>query len=227
MKRHVEWLGRLAVVLVWGTSAAWALGGETSAESGDAEPGFVRIFNGQDLDGWDGDPKAWSVRDGAIWGETAKDAGRTWLVWRGGQPGDFELRLRFRFTRGNSGVQVRSKELDDKQWWVRGYQVEVAERGKMGLWHHSISPAKYRSHLATAGQKVRIHPDGSRTVVPAGDAEQIQAAFRENDWNDLTVVARGPKLVQIINGVEFAELIDEDRQHSARSGLVAPGSRLD
>jgi hypothetical protein len=192
--------------------AAWAV-------AADEETGFTRLFNGKDLTGWEGDPKVWSVQDGAIRCESPEEQTRNWLVWRGGTPGDFELRLRFRFTRGNSGVQVRSKEIE--KCMVRGYQVEVAAREKMGLWHHSISPSKHRSHLATAGQKVQIAEDGRKTVESIGAPERIQAAYRENDWNDLTVIADGPRLVQIINGTVFAELIDEEKEHSARSGVVA------
>ncbi len=36
-----------------------------------AQDGFAPLFNGKNLDGWDGDPKMWSVRDGMIVGATA------------------------------------------------------------------------------------------------------------------------------------------------------------
>jgi hypothetical protein len=53
------------------------------------------------------------------------------------------------------------------------------------------------------------------------EAEEVQAAYRPDGWNDLTVTARGPRLVQVINGVVFSDLTDEDAEHSARSGLIA------
>lgn len=183
------------------------------------ESGFVCLFNGKDLSGWEGDAKVWSVQDGAIRCESGKKQSRNWLVWRGGTLADFELRLRFRFISGNSGVQVRSKEVE--KCMVQGYQVEVAQREKMGLWHHSMSPAKHRRHLATVGQKVHIRKDGEKEVESIGDPEEIQAVYRENDWNDLTVIGKGPRLVQIINGTIFAELIDEEEPYSARSGVLA------
>ncbi|MFZ5832932.1 MAG: family 16 glycoside hydrolase [Planctomycetota bacterium] len=182
------------------------------------EAGFESIFSGQDLAGWEGDPKVWTVRDGAILCNSPKDGQRNWLVWRGGEPGDFELRLRFRYTSGNSGVQVRSTET--KKCWLCGYQVEVAERDVMGLWHHSIAPEKYRAELATAGQRAHIRADGSKEVEAFADPKEVQRAYRENDWNDLTVIVQGNRLVQIINGVVFAELIDEDQKFATRSGLI-------
>jgi hypothetical protein len=182
------------------------------------EPGFKSIFNGKTLEDWEGNAKAWTVKDGAIQSTGGKTK-RNWLMWRGGEPGDFELRLSFKYTAGNSGVQVRSKEID--KWQVRGYQVEVAPQSKMGLWHHSLSPEKYRSTLATAGQKTKFAKDGKKSIEQVDDAKKIQAAFKEGDWNELTIIAKGPLLIQKINGVVFAELTDEDEKYSTSKGLIA------
>lgn len=183
------------------------------------EPGFVSLFDGVTLEGWEGMDGAWEVKDGAIRCTGDAKGGKNWLIWRGGTLEDFELRLRFRFTSGNSGVQVRSADLGEFQ--VCGYQVEVAPRDKMGLWHHSLAPEAYRSHLAEAGEKAIIAADGKKVVQLAAAASEVQAYFKEGDWNELTVTARGAHLVQVINGVIFAELIDEDEKHARRSGVLA------
>lgn len=183
-----------------------------------AEPGFTSLFNGVDLTGWDGDKKAWTVRDGAIQSVGGKTK-KNWLIWRGGELRDFELRLRFKFTKGNSGVQVRSKEI--AKWQVRGYQVEIADATKIGLWHYSLSPEKYRSHLATAGQFVRIGTDGKKKTTQRAAPPKVQSVCRNDEWNELVVIAKGPRLVQKINDVVFAELVDEDAKYAARSGLLA------
>jgi len=93
------------------------------ADATETAEGFVSIFDGQTLDGWDGDPRLWSVRDGAIRGETTAENpadGNTVLVWRGGVLRDFVLKLRFRIANGTSGIQYRSKEFDT--WRKSGYQ---------------------------------------------------------------------------------------------------------
>ena len=182
------------------------------------EPGFTSLFNGKDLTGWEGDRKAWAVVDGAIQ-STGGPTKKNWLIWRDGELHDFELRLDFKFTKGNSGVQVRSKEID--KWQVRGYQVEIADATKMGLWHHSLAPEKYRSRLGTAGQLARIGPEGTKTFEQKNAPAKVQSACKDNQWNELVVRAVGARLVQKINGVVFAELIDEDAKHSSRSGLLA------
>ncbi len=49
------------------------------------ERGFKYIFNGKDLTNWDGDPKHWSVEDGALTGVadgTLKM--NSFIIWRGG-----------------------------------------------------------------------------------------------------------------------------------------------
>src|SRR5262245_30881193 len=84
----------------------------SSALAAELDPGFISLFNGKDLSGWDGNPKFWSVRDGVITGETTDDNktdGNTFLIWRDGTVDDFELRLSYRIVNGNSGIQYRSK----------------------------------------------------------------------------------------------------------------------
>ncbi|MEO6244651.1 MAG: DUF1080 domain-containing protein, partial [Opitutaceae bacterium] len=107
----------------------------TSLAQAAAPAGFKAIFNGKDLSGWDGRQSVWSVRDGAIVGQTTDEqalaSGNTFLVYTAGQPANFELRLTFRLTgqnpdnRANSGVQYRSKVLDAAAFVVGGYQADI------------------------------------------------------------------------------------------------------
>ena len=109
----------------------------TAASTAPAEPaepaGMQQLFDGKDLDGWDGDPRLLSVHDGVIHGETTPEnvaAGNTFLIWKRGDIGDFELRLSFRCNAtNNSGIQYCSKHITDEsaknKWVVRGYQHEI------------------------------------------------------------------------------------------------------
>ncbi|MBM3335342.1 DUF1080 domain-containing protein, partial [Candidatus Sumerlaeota bacterium] len=49
----------------------------------------------------------------------------------------------------------------------------------------------------------------------------IFAAYKERDWNDMVVIARGNQLIQKINGVVFSEIIDEQEGARATSGVLA------
>lgn len=189
----------------------------------DEEAGFVPLFNGSDLEGWDSKSGAWEVRDGEIWC-TGDSEGRNWLIWRGGQPADFFLRLEFRWDKGNSGVQVRSDDLGD--WQVFGYQVEIARREVMGLWHHSLIDKEHpkreaRFLMTTAGEKAVIGKDGTRSNTQLKAAAEVQAHYKEHEWNTMEIIAKGDQIVQNINGVHFATLIDNDAEMSRRKGFIA------
>jgi hypothetical protein len=202
----------------WRLFQAIILSASLSGLAAANENGFVQIFNGKDLTDWDGMPGAWGVRNGAIHTVGAK-MGKNWLIWRGGEVEDFELRLSFKFTSGNSGVQVRS--VDRGNWQVHGYQVEIAAIHLMGLWHESLWSDQERRSLATAGHNVRIAADGSRQVEVFGDPVKLQANVKADDWNELIVIGQGKRLIQLINGVVLAELVDEDQTRSRRSGVIA------
>ncbi len=137
--------------------------------------GMVSMFDGKTLEGWDGDPKLWSVKDGVIHGETTKETmpkGNTFLIWKGGEPGEFELRLSFRLdpdkttVEGNSGVQYRSKHITEgaaakNNWVMGGYQAEIANvPGKDGFLYNEQGPKeRHREdkgtplYLAMVGEK--------------------------------------------------------------------------
>jgi hypothetical protein len=81
------------------------------------EPGFESIFDGNTLSGWEGDPTYWRVDNGALIGEITPATvirSNTFIVWRGGRPRDFELKLEYRISReGNSGINYRSSIVMD------------------------------------------------------------------------------------------------------------------
>src|SRR5262245_38218583 len=72
--------------------------------------GFTQIFDGTSMKGWEGDPAFWRIENGELVGQsTAANpvTQNTFLIWRGGEPKDFELKLEFRIDSTNSGVQIR------------------------------------------------------------------------------------------------------------------------
>src|SRR5688572_25554492 len=74
-----------------------------------AQDGFVPLFNGKDLTGWDGEPGLWTVADGVIVGtsEVGRPATNSFLMWKGTAK-DFELRVTIRIVGdNNSGIQYR------------------------------------------------------------------------------------------------------------------------
>ena len=142
-------ISRICVVL---TLAAVLVSGSA------AEKGFRSLFNGRDLSGWKGNPDLWSVENGAITGKTQADpklTHNTFLVWQDGEVSDFELRLSYRIEKGNSGIQYRSKVLDQGDFGpiVGGYQADF-EAGT--TYSGILYEEKGRGILALRGEKVKI-----------------------------------------------------------------------
>ena len=105
-----------------------------------AEHGFVSIFDGKTLTGWGGtDMSYWSVEDGCLTGMSTDEHPSLhshWIVWQGGEVGDFEIRLRFKISGtkdANSGIQFRTMFNDDATH-ADGYQADlVRDPFYMGL----------------------------------------------------------------------------------------------
>ena len=182
----------------------------------------VSLFNGKDLEGWKGDPKIWSVKNGAITGTTTPEnriTHNTFLVWQGGDIDDFELRLKYRIVAGNSGIQYRSKLRVPEKWIVVGYQADFeAGNSYSGILYEEGG----RGILAQRGQKVVIRPDGQKdTLGSTGDSATIQADIKKEDWNEYIITARGNYLRHMINGHITIEVVDEQKEKRADSGILA------
>jgi uncharacterized protein (TIGR03067 family) len=194
-----------------------------------AESGFTSIFNGKDLTGWDGNPKLWSVQDGAIVGQTTKEnptKGNTFLIWKDGTPANFELRFSYKITPNNdkgfanSGVQYRSKVLDPANWVVGGYQADM----EAGPTYSGIlyEERMTRGIMAARGEKVVWDKDCKKQVTGSvGKSEEIQAAIKKDGWNDYVVIAQGNHLQHFINGLQTVDVTDECEAKAAKSGVLA------
>ncbi len=189
---------------------------------GREEDGFRPIFDGKTLAGWDGDPRFWRVVDGAITGKSsAENPGNrnTFIIWRGGEPADFELKLQYRVFNGNTGIQYRSFEMPDEKWSIGGYQADM-EAGD--TYSGILYGEHFRGILARRGEKTVIGDDSKPKVVGSvGDADEIQAKIKKEDWNDYHIVARGFHFVHRINGVVTCESTDEDKYHRRAKGVLA------
>ena len=184
------------------------------------DAGFVPIFNGTSLDGWEGKPEFWSVKDGVVVGQTTAEnptKGNTFLIWRQGTLDDFELSLEYRIAGGNSGIQYRSKDYGD--FVVGGYQADF-EIGK--TYSGILYEEKGRGILAQRGERVSIAADGMKTMgEPIGKTEDLQNVVKPGDWNNYRIVAKGPKLSHFINGQLMSEVVDQQEVKRAGEGILA------
>jgi hypothetical protein len=183
------------------------------------EQGFTPIFNGKDLSGWNGKPGWWTVEDGALTAEStpAKSCQEcNYLLWRGGQPADFELRADFKLSQGgNSGIQIRSEERPN--WDTFGYQADMTGDGSLVgfVYHHS------RGLIAGRGEKAVFNADGKSTVEKIGDPTELLKQFKPGDWNTYRVVCDGPDITLYVNDVLMCQITDHHPTQAAVRGLIA------
>jgi hypothetical protein len=185
------------------------------------ETGFESIFDGKTLKGWDGDPQFWRVERGAMVGETSttkQPKQNTFLIWRGGSPADFELRLEFRLTGFNSGIQFRSSEVPDIKWAMKGYQADMdGEQQYTG----QVYEERGRGFLAMRGQFTYIG-DGQKPAVvgSVGGSDELKTLIHGDGWNDLHLIVRGNTIEQVLNGRLMSMLIDDDKANRKMDGLI-------
>jgi hypothetical protein len=180
---------------------------------------FESLFNGKDLSGWAGKTEFWSVKDGAIFGETTKDKptkGNTFLVWQGGDVGDFVFKAKVRFAGNNSGVQYRSELVGKPEDFVaKGYQADLHPKPEFfGM----LYAEKWRGIVARRFQRVVVAADGKPKVV--GEVGDKNQKLVDNEWNELTIIAVGNRQIHQVNGVTTMDLTDNHRE-AKRKGILA------
>jgi hypothetical protein len=203
-----------------------------SANQPPAEPtGMQSIFNGKDLSGWDGDPRLWSVKDGAIHGETTAEnpaMGNTFIIWTKGQTKDFDLRLSFRCNAtNNSGIQYRSKHITDgnvkNKWVMRGYQHELRNETKFP----SVSGFIYdeggkRGRICLVGEKATWESDGKKLVSSdLIDQAAFEKLFKLDQWNDVVIIAEGNHIQHFLNGRLILDFTDNHPELALKEGMLA------
>ena len=184
-------------------------------------PGMQNIFDGKTLTGWDGDSRLWSVKDGAIRGETTskiKAPGNTFLIWKGGVLKDFELRITFRCNAtNNSGIQYRSKHITKgkvrNKWVVRGYQHEIRNQNELtsvsGFIYDEGGLAGRRGRMCLVGEKATWSAEKKKTVsAKLIDKPGFKKLFKLNDWNDVIIIARGNHIQHYLNGQLIMDCTD-------------------
>ena len=185
-------------------------------------PGFVSLFNGRDLRGWEGDSRIWSVRDGAITGETTTDirvSENEFLVWKD-EIEDFCLRLKFKLEGGNSGIYYHARRRPLRQVKGEALVGTQADLSADGRWTGVIMEYTLREVLAERGQKVLINTNGQSEVTgEAGDPRELLAVVKEGEWNHYTLVSRGGHVTLHINDTLMCELDDRDPKRLVRGWL--------
>ena len=213
--------------------------------------GWTSIFDGRTLAGWSGNPEVWSVASGAITAAstTERRVGSTHIIWTGGEPADFELKVDVKLEGDiHSGIAYRSfTDVKRAAAAAAGRQGAAAAGGRAALPPPRVpSDPKFtlygpgldydydrkmagnveergtmRREIAWRGGVVRAEAGKRpRLIGVIGDADALMALLKPDDWNQVHVIARGNQITHIINGQIMTVLFDEDPAFHRPAGLI-------
>ena len=192
--------------------------------------GFRSIFDGT-MKNWDGDAAYWKAEGDALVGTTTAEnplEENTFVIWRGGEPGDFELKVEYRMSATNSGIQFRSTHVPPGgqgrgavtgKWVLKGYQADIDFANQFtGM----VYEERGRGFLMQRGQAVEIGPDAVSRQIGSleRNADELKALIKPGEWNTVHLIARGNTIMNIVNGHVTAFIVDDDPKGRALQGLL-------
>lgn len=206
------------------------------ANSHSHNDGFVSIFDGKTLHGWEGNTDLWKVNNGILTGEETSVTSKllkanTFLIWRGGKPGDFDLKAEYRISKGgNSGIQYRSEKVEGLPYALKGYQFDIDGANQYTGQNYE---ERNRCIVAFRGQKVTLPPvtepvkelakgnvwSASIVTGSLGSSDSLKSLIHEG-WNTCEIIAKGNHLQHYINGVLMCDITDNDIANRKSSGLI-------
>jgi hypothetical protein len=208
----------------------------------DDHTGYTQIFDGQTLNGWDGDPNVWQVQDGAIVGfSTPEHPAHSFLSYKDLTAKDLDLKLEIKVEQGGgSGIQYRSSTgpwrarpqnnpnnptPTNPNWLMTGPQadfwfpVRPQSEQYTGQFYTEDDPLGI---IAWRGETVEMGPNEQPTLLGTiQDRRALGGYVKTNDWNQYMIVARGGTFVHIINGQVMAVLVDDNADDvNNKPGLI-------
>lgn len=196
------------------------------AAQGAVKDGFISIFDGKTLKGWEATPAktapAWTVKKGMIVGNG--DKGRGYLTYIPNKNvADLEMKFSYRFPgKGNSGVNIRAIVDKTRKRDFQSYHADLGHLGigknVMGAWDFH-TPGR-REHRCFRGDRLVIAEDDKPTITPIKNA-LTAADIRKGDWNHVHIIAKGNNFKLYINGKlssEFTEHLPQAKR--LKSGMI-------
>ena len=158
---------------------------------------WTPIFDGKSLGGWEKMPGGtWTVEDGVIVGRSVKAEKRHGLLLTRKRYRDFTVKLKFRISRGDSGLYFRVHKVPGPAN-AHGLQAQVSPR------------------FDTAG----LYELGGRKWVQRPDPEELKQHYRPGEWTEMVVSAHGRRIVVHLNGWKATEVRNDTGRAEGLLGL--------
>ncbi|WKN42112.1 3-keto-disaccharide hydrolase [Tunicatimonas pelagia] len=213
---------------------------EETSPPPELEEGFRSIFDGETLDGWEGDSTYWRVENGSLVGEITPETrveSNSFIIWQGGTPANFELKTEFRITEnGNSGINYRSERIDTIPYALRGYQADIdgknrytgqnyeekkrttlAYRGEQTTITSQENPAEPGSLRANVKRNAWAHRNVTASL---GESDSLKTNIKQGDWNEMHLIVNGNRLQHYVNGVLMSDVTDDDTVNRSMQGQL-------
>ena len=211
---------------------------KSSAQNKSSNNGFVKIFDGKSLSGWEGDPVYWRVENGNLVGEitpTTLLKTNSFIIWQGGRPADFELTLEVKITKaGNSGINYRSEKLQDPPHALKGYQADIDGANRytgQNYEERSRTTLAYRGEIVTVNApkdpstQLKDHIKSNawlerKVTGTLGNIDSLKTHIKSEDWNKIHLIVKGNRMQHYVNNVLMSDVMDNDKVNGKSSGLL-------
>lgn len=185
----------ISIGLLCGLLAATAMGEE--------DEGFMPLFDGKTLAGWEGSEKMFRVEDGAVVAGSLKEKiPHNEFLCTKEKFGDFELRLEAKLVGqgDNAGVQFRSRRVPDHHE-VSGYQCDIGEAGGKPIWGFLYDESRRNKFLVEYRDP------------------KLEQSLKADGFNELVIRCQGPRVQLWVNGIQTVDYTEAD-EGIARDGVI-------
>jgi hypothetical protein len=160
----------------------------------------------------------------------------SFIIWKGGEPGDFELKGSFKITeKGNSGINYRSEQLTDVPNALKGYQADIDGANRytgQNYEERKRTTLAYRGEIVTINEPTENSPEafqanlknnawlGRKVTGSLGTSDELKTKIKSEDWNEFHLVVKGNRLQHYINGVLMSDVTDHDTVNGKLKGKL-------
>jgi hypothetical protein len=170
-----------------------------------ADAGWVNLFDGKTLDGWEqhSGKALYRVEDGAIVGKTVINTQNSFLCTKKIY-GDFILEFEFKVAPDmNSGVQFRS------EYYTKETETVINGKTKRKFPADRVFGYQYEIDPSPRAYTGGVYDEARRGwLADLKDNPAAQKAFKQGDWNKARIHCQGDRIQTWINGVKAADLKD-------------------
>jgi hypothetical protein len=154
----------------------------------------IKLFNGKDLTGWVGYKDLWSVEDGVIVGKNDKPVPVSTYLLTTRKFSDFRLTATVKLVKSkmHSGIALWGKVLPEGGQFTK-------DRGKY----------TYAGHLVMFPFHWSMYDLFGRNGLPV-DGGPAKKVGKDDDWNDLIILAQGNRVRVVVNGTLVVDWRDPE-----------------